>query len=73
MTKRLDYWKAEDFQKFTYPASEYVLGGLLPDADYHAWITFVRVSEMIFNAGRNGCKPTDLDLLQNLILRQCFN
>lgn len=27
---RLGYWKAEELQKFAYPASEYILGGLLP-------------------------------------------
>ena len=31
LTKHLGYWKAEDFRKFAYPASEYCLGVLLPD------------------------------------------
>ena len=31
VTQRLGYWKAEDLQKFTYPASEFILGGLIPD------------------------------------------
>ena len=31
VTKRLGYWKAEEFRKFTYPASECILGGILPN------------------------------------------
>ena len=69
ITKRIGYWKAEDFQKFTYPASEYVLGGLLPDEHYHVWITLVRITEIIYNTGRNGLSRTDFMLLKRLILR----
>ena len=54
VTKRIGYWKAEEFQKFSYPVSEYVLGGLLPDSYYHAWIGIVRITEMVYKTGRNG-------------------
>ena len=38
INKRMGYWKAEEFQKFTFPASEYVLGGILPDQEYRVWL-----------------------------------
>ena len=43
--QRLGYWKAEDLQKFTYPASEFILGGLIPDEHYHAWIEIVQIRD----------------------------
>ena len=59
VTKRIGYWKAEEYQKFTYPASEYVLGGLLPDSYYHAWIGLVRITEMVYKTGRDGWTDDD--------------
>lgn len=50
----MGYWKAEEFQKFTFPASEYILGGILPDHEYHIWLLIVRITEMVFGCGRNG-------------------
>ena len=55
--------------KFCYPASEYVLGGVLSDAYYHAWILLVRITEMIFFTGRNGMSADDIVLLKQLILK----
>eukprot|EP00731_Ephydatia_muelleri_P008790 Em0004g1128a len=49
ITKRLGFWKAEEFQKFCYPASEYILGGILPDHEYHVWVLIVRITEMVYN------------------------
>ena len=69
VTKRLGYWKAEEFRKFTYPASEYIIGGILPDAHYHVWITLVRITELVYNTGRNGWSDDDIKLLKNLIAR----
>ena len=51
ITKRLGFWKAKEFQKFCYPASEYILGGILPDHEYHVWVLIVRITEMVYNAG----------------------
>ena len=62
-------WKAEDLQKFTYPVSEYVLDGLLPDDHYEAWITLVRITELIYNTGRNGLSVDDQEILKKLIER----
>lgn len=69
MTQRLGYWKAEELQKFAYPASEYVLGGLLPDNHYHTWIEIVRIIEMIYKKGRSGWTLDDCELLTRLIWR----
>ena len=55
--------------KCCYPASEYVLGGVLSDAYYHAWILLVRITEMIFFTGRNGMSADDIVLLKQLILK----
>lgn len=68
MTKRLGCWKAEEFQKFACPASEYVLGGLLPDVDYRAWLSIAQITEMVYNTGRSGWSE-DIILLEKLILR----
>ena len=69
VTKHIGYWKAEEFQKFAYPASEFVLGGLLPDSYYHSWVLFVRITEMVYNTGRNGFTADDLELFTKLIRR----
>ena len=67
VTKRLGYWKAEEFRKFTYLASEYILGGILRDTDYHVWITLARITELVYNTERNGWSHDDIKLLKNLI------
>lgn len=69
VTKRVGYWKAEEFQKFTYPVSEYVLGGLLPDSYYHAWIAIVRITELVYKTGRSGWTANDSELITKLIQR----
>eukprot|EP00731_Ephydatia_muelleri_P006691 Em0003g939a len=69
ITKRLGFWKAEEFQKFCYSASEYILGGILPDHEYHVWVLIVRITEMVYNVGRSGWTKDDIDLLRNLITK----
>lgn len=69
LTHRLGFWKAEDLQKFAYPASECVLGGLLSDEEYHIWVLAVRLTELVFGAGRSGWTKDMLQLTQHLILR----
>ena len=54
INRRMVYWKAEEFQKFAFPASEYILCGILPDHEYHIWLLAVRITEMVFGCGRNG-------------------
>ena len=60
---------AEELQKFCYRASEYVLGGILPDDEYHVWILIVHKTEMIFQIGRSGWSDDNIQLLKQLILR----
>ncbi len=69
IANRLGFWKAEEYQKFAYPASEYVLGGILPDEDYHVWITIVRITELVFGSGRKGWTSESTELLRRLIWR----
>ena len=69
ITHRIGFWKAEDYQKFTFPVSEMVLGGVLPDNHYHVWVLIVRIVELVFSCGRNGWTQDSLKLLKNLIWR----
>ena len=69
LTHRLGFWKAEELQKFAFPASECVLGGLLPDEEYHIWILVARLTELVFGAGRYGWTAEMLELACHLILR----
>jgi len=52
VTQKFRYWKA-DLQKFVFPASEFVLEDL-PDEHYSAWMTLVRLTELVYNTGRKG-------------------
>ena len=47
----MGYWKAEEFQKLAYPASEFVFNGLLDGEEYKVWAPFPRMVEFVFNAG----------------------
>lgn len=61
--RRIGYWKAEEYQKFTFPASEFALGGILPRKDCHVWILLVRITKLIFCCGRSGWDTNSLSLL----------
>ncbi len=69
LTHQLGFWKAEECHKFTFPASECVLGGILPEEEYHIWILAVRLTELVFRAGRAGWSEEMVHLAQRLILR----
>ena len=51
---RTGFWKAEDWQKFAFPASELLLGGIINDQDYEVWETLPRIVEFLYYQGRNG-------------------
>ena len=51
---RTGFWKAEDFHKFAFPASELVLGGIISSEDYEVWETLPRIVEYLYQQGRNG-------------------
>ena len=67
--RRMGFWKAEEYQKFTFPASEFTLKGIIPEENYQAWILIVRITELIFNTCRSGWTPESVDLLRMLIWR----
>ena len=68
LSSRLGYWKTEEYQKFSYPASEVILAGLLEPMDYHLWQLTVRMTELIFNH-RNMWSHDDLQLFEHLAKR----
>ena len=65
----MGFWKAEEIQKFAYPASELVFGGILSDEEYDVWLAAVRIVECLFGCGRNGITPEMLSTLRPLIWR----
>jgi len=69
ISRRMGFWKAEEIQKFCYPASEVVLGGVLPDSHFEVWRSVVRIVECLFGCGRNGVKLDMLRTLEKLIWR----
>ncbi len=69
ITSRMGFWKAEEYQKFTFPASEYVLGGILPNEEHHAWVLVARITELVFSCGRSEWTAESLELLNKLIWR----
>lgn len=69
ITRRMGYWKAEEYLKFTFPASEHILDGVLPEQHYNTWILMVRIVELVFGCCRNGWTPALVELLKQLIWR----
>lgn len=43
-THRMGYWKAEEYQRFCYPASEYVIGDILVENEFYVWIMIVTMT-----------------------------
>lgn len=48
---RTGFWKAEDYQKFAFPASELVLRGIIDNLDYEVWETLPCVVEYLYHHG----------------------
>ena len=40
---RIGVWKAEEIQKFAFPPSQLVFGGVLSDEVYDLWLATVRI------------------------------
>ena len=53
--------EAEEYQKLAFPASEFVLNGLLPEEELKLWAPVPRMVEFVFNSGRNGWSEEMLD------------
>ena len=56
--KRLGYWKADDFNKFAFPASEMVLSGLLSLDQQKEWLCIAHMTSSFFKTmlGMDGQK-----------------
>ena len=65
----MGFWKAEEIQKFCFPASEVVFGGVLPDSHFEVWSSVVKIVECLFGCGRNGINPEMQRTLERLIWR----
>ena len=51
---KIGHWKVEEYRKFSFPASECVLGGLIEDKEFEIWVLVARASEMVYVYGRAG-------------------
>ena len=63
------HWRAEEYRKFAFPASECILGGLIDDEQFKIWVLAARMAEMVYYYGRNGWQEHDLYLFENLAKR----
>lgn len=70
LTTRLGYWKAEDYQKFAFPASEVILSDQMPADQFQCWKLLVQMVQMVFNVCRTyGWQEKDIQLFRNLAWR----
>lgn len=68
----IGYWKAEEYQKLAFPASEFVLKGLLSVDEYKVWAPVPRLVEFVFNAGRDGWTEDMVQKVEHLSWRYCI-
>ena len=67
ITARLGYWKAEDFRKFCFPASEVILNDQMPAKEFQCWTLLVQMTQMVFNCCRFcGRREQDIELFRNV-------
>lgn len=64
---RIGYWKAEEFQKFAFPISEIILGGLIPEEHFEAWECLARTVEYLYCEGRNGWTIDSTEFFMKLL------
>ena len=70
ITARLGYWKAEDFRKFCFPASEVILNDQMPAKEFQCWTLLVQMTQMVFNCCRFcGWREQDIELFRNVAWR----
>lgn len=67
--KRLGYWKADDLNKFAFPASEIVFNGLLSQDQQEEWLCIARMVEFLQNHARHGWTENDAETFQQMALR----
>ncbi|XP_046864301.1 uncharacterized protein LOC124458302 [Xenia sp. Carnegie-2017] len=69
IVNRMGYWKAEEYYKFVFPASEVVFHGLLSDVQKEIWLCLTRMAEFLHNHARNGWLEEDAITFHNMALR----
>ena len=62
------HWRAEEYRKCAFTASECILGGLIDDEQFKIWV-LAEMAEMMYYYGRNGWQKHDLYLFENLAKR----
>jgi hypothetical protein len=67
--KRRGHWKAEEYRKFCFPASECILEELLPPEEFEVWTTLARLVELHYVIGRNGWTSEMITYGHNLALK----
>ena len=67
-SKRLGYWTSEEYRKFSLVA-QVVLRGLVPDSEYHIWYLIARMTELVYNTGRDGWSKNDICYFERLAKR----
>jgi len=66
----IGYWKAESFQKFSFPMAECILQGLLSDPEEFEILSLIsRLTEMHFHSGRNGWTKELIELHKKIAWR----
>ena len=66
---RIGYWKAEEFQKFAFPISEVILGGLISEEHFESWQCLARIVEYLYGQGRNGWTIDSTAIFHEAVLR----
>ena len=68
----MGYWKAEEYQKLAFPASEFVFSRLFTKDEYEEWAPIPRLVEFVFNAGRDGWTAEMVHVFERLSWRYCI-
>lgn len=64
--------EAEEYQKLAFPASEFLLNGLLPEEELKLWAPVPRMVILVFNSGRNGWTKDMIENFSCLAWRYCI-
>ena len=72
MNSLISFFSAEEFQKLGFPASEFVLEGLLNPSDAEVWAPLPRIVESTFNCGLNGWTIEMIENFKRLCWKYCI-
>ena len=68
----VNIFSAKEFQKLGFPASEFVLEGLLNASDAEVWAPLPRIVESTFNCGLNGWTIEMIENFKRLCWKYCI-